>query len=138
VNFGRVQRLPIVLAGLLATLGIAVFTYLLTTSVRRRRRDLAVLKALGFARREVRVVLGAQATVVAAITAFVGVPLGIVAGRIAWVALAGRLGVPARPVVELPVIALIVVFTMVTANIVGAIPGFFAARVRPATVLRTK
>src|SRR5581483_3232022 len=48
VNFGRVQSLPLVLAALLGTLAIATLAHLLVTSIRRRRRDLAVLKTLGF------------------------------------------------------------------------------------------
>jgi hypothetical protein len=41
-------------------------------------------------------------------------------------------------VVELPTIALVVVVTLVVRNLAAALPGFFAGRVRPAAVLRTK
>src|SRR5204862_5563451 len=47
VNFGRVEGLPLVLAGLLGGLAAAVMAHVLVTSVRRRRRDLAILKTLG-------------------------------------------------------------------------------------------
>ena len=48
-SYDRVPReTPLVLAGLLAFLGVAVLAHLLVTSVRARRNDLAILKSLGF------------------------------------------------------------------------------------------
>ena len=56
----------------------------LTTSVRRRRRDLALLKTLGFTRRQLAATVAAQASIVALLGIVVGVPVGIVAGRSLW------------------------------------------------------
>src|SRR5207253_4218419 len=53
VNFGRVERLPFVLAGVLGLLAAATLAHLLVSGVRRRRRDLAILKTIGFDRRQV-------------------------------------------------------------------------------------
>jgi hypothetical protein len=138
VNFGRVQQLPLVLAGLLALLGTAVLAHLLTTSVRRRRRDLAVMKSLGFTGRQVQRVIGAQAVTITALTVALGVPLGVLAGRWAWGNVAERLGVPARPVVELPVLALVALATVALGVVVASVPARLAARLRPARVLRTE
>jgi hypothetical protein len=46
-NLQRVGGLPGLLAGLVVLLALAMMTHTLVTSVRRRRRDLAVLKTLG-------------------------------------------------------------------------------------------
>ncbi|HET6873872.1 MAG TPA: ABC transporter permease, partial [Acidimicrobiales bacterium] len=54
-SYQRVSATPAILAGLLAVLGIAMIGHALVTSVRRRRRDLAVLKTLGFVKREVAI-----------------------------------------------------------------------------------
>ena len=51
VNFGRVGSLPLFLGGVLSLLAMLTITHLLLTSVRRRRRDFAVLRTLGFTRR---------------------------------------------------------------------------------------
>ena len=51
-SFGRVDGLPIAVAAILGVMAGAVLVYTLLTAIRRRRRDLAVLKALGFLRRE--------------------------------------------------------------------------------------
>jgi hypothetical protein len=48
VNFGRVRNLPMLLGIALSGLALATIAHLLVTSVRRRRRDLAILRTLGF------------------------------------------------------------------------------------------
>jgi len=50
VNFGQTQGLPLLLGLSLAVLALLTIAHLLLTSARRRRRDLAVLRALGFTR----------------------------------------------------------------------------------------
>ena len=73
--------------------------------VRRRRRELALLKALGMTRGQVRAVVGWHTMLTLLIAVLVGTPLGIAAGRLAWHAFAGSLGVV--PIVEIPTVALI-------------------------------
>ncbi len=48
INFGRIQNLPLVLGAVLGVLALATVAHLLVTSIRRRRRDLAILKTIGF------------------------------------------------------------------------------------------
>jgi hypothetical protein len=76
-NLGRVGDLPPVLAGLLALLAASTLTHLLVTSVRRRRRDLAILKTLGFTRGQVSATVAWQATTLAVVALLVGMPLGV-------------------------------------------------------------
>jgi MacB-like periplasmic core domain/FtsX-like permease family len=137
-NMGRVGDLPNVLAGLLALLATLTLTHLLITSVRRRRRDLAILKTLGFARRQVAATVAWQATTVAAVALVVGVPLGLAVGRWAWSLLIERIGLGAEPVT--PHLALLagMLGTILVANLVAAWPGWVAARTRPAVTLRAE
>ena len=51
------------------------------TSVRRRRRDLALLKTLGFTQRQLAAAVAWQATVIGAIGITLGIPLGMVLGH---------------------------------------------------------
>jgi hypothetical protein len=138
VNFGRIESLPTVLAGLLAALGAAVLVHLLVTSVRRRRLDLAVLRALGLGSRQVGAVVAWQATAVAATTALIGVPLGIAAGAWAWRGFAAQLGVLPRTRIPMLAVLLLVPAAILLANVAAALPARAAARLRPAAALRTE
>jgi putative ABC transport system permease protein len=138
LNFGRVQNLPIVLAGLLGAVAVATLTHLLITSIRRRRRDLAILKTLGFLPAQVRHTVAWQATTLAAVAAVIGIPVGVAAGRWIWIVFAHKLGIVARPAVSGAPIIVLAVATLAVANLVAVVPANVAARLRPAIVLRSE
>jgi predicted lysophospholipase L1 biosynthesis ABC-type transport system permease subunit len=98
------------------------------TGVRRRRRELALLKTLGFERRQVRATIAWQATTLAVIGVVLGVPIGLFVGMLVWRAIADGLGVADRPVV--PVAAVIGAGTaaVILANLVAWWPARTAAR----------
>ena len=60
-----VNGLPLILAAVLTLLAVGTIAQTLVTSVRRRRRDLAILKAVGFVGRQVRASVAWQATAIA-------------------------------------------------------------------------
>ena len=122
-------------SGLLA---VATMTHVLLTSARRRRRDLAVLKALGLVRRQVLGVVQWQAATLAATALLFGVPLGILGGRWAWVLFAGAAGVSPGASVPVPLVLASIPVTVALAALIAAWPARAAARVRPATVLRAE
>jgi ABC-type lipoprotein release transport system permease subunit len=138
LSYERLERTPLVLAGLLVALGAATLTHLLVTGLRRRRRDLGLLKAIGCTMRQVVTIIQVQATTLVVLALLVAVPAGVVAGRAAWVLTARWLGVPARPVVPLTVVAGIVLAVVFVANLVAFWPGRNASRERPALALRTE
>jgi ABC-type lipoprotein release transport system permease subunit len=137
-NLRRVGKLPDALVGLLALLAAAALTDLLVTSVRRRRRDLAILKTLGFVRRQVSATVAWQATTVALVALLVGMPVGVATGRWAWNLLVGRLGLDVEPVSPSLALLACVVGVALVANLVAAGPGRLAARTRPAITLRAE
>ena len=110
----------------------------LITSVRRRRRDLALLKTLGFNRRQVRATIAWQATALATVGLVVGLPIGIIAGRLAWHRIADGLGV--SNVATLPTLALLLAIPAVLAlvNLLAFFPARSAANTRPAVALRSE
>jgi len=138
VDYERVRATPLVLAGMLALLGNATITHALATTVRRRRRDLALLKALGFTRGQVSSTVAWQASAVAVIALVVGVPIGVAAGRLAWTLLAQNIGTIAEPATPLLVVALAVPGALVLTNVVAAIPAWLAARTNAAAALRAE
>jgi ABC-type lipoprotein release transport system permease subunit len=122
----------------LALLAVATLIHVLLTSVRRRRPDLAVLKSLGLLPSQVLGTVLWQATALAAAALLVGLPLGVLAGRWAWVLFARSAGV--APTADIPVTLVLAAIpvTLLLAIVIAAGPGWAAARVRPASVLRAE
>src|SRR5207248_3019185 len=137
-TYAGIKTVPLVLALLLIAMGVAVTAHTLVTSVQRRRRDLATLKTIGFVRHQVMTTVTSQASVFALLGLALGIPLGIAAGRWAWTAFAGQLGVPPSPVVPLAIVAIAIPATLVLAILAAALPGRSAARTQPAVVLRSE
>jgi len=137
-NYAAIRDTPLTLAAVLGVLAIGTLAHVLITGVRRRRRDLAVLKTLGFTRWEVLRTVAWEASALAAAALVVGIPLGVIAGRVGWALFANATGIASKATVNVPLVLLAIPATLVLANIIAAWPGWTAARLRPATVLRTE
>ena len=121
VNTEQMGGQPLALAVGLAAAAVLSLALTVLSLVRRRRRELALLKALGMTRGQVRGVIAWQTTLMLLIAVVIGGPLGIACGRLAWQAFADSLGVV--PIVEVPV---------------AALPATVAARTRPGAVLKAE
>lgn len=110
----------------------------LVTSNRRRRHDLALLKTIGFLRRQVAAAVAWQTATFALIALAIGVPLGIAAGRALWTALADHLGAVAEPITPLMTLALLTAATLVVGTCLAYAGGVLLARARPAAALRSE
>jgi hypothetical protein len=138
VNYRSMGAMPAVLAGGLAAGAVAALGLTLVASVRRRRRDFALLKTLGFTRGQLAAAVAWQSSAIALTGLVVGVPVGIAAGRWLWLAFARELSAVPYPVVPAGSIALAAVAALVLANLVAALPGRAAARTPAAIVLRAE
>ncbi len=139
VNFGEAVNFPLILGCVLAVFGVATLLHLLVVSVVRRRREMGLLKALGFVSVQVGATVLWQATTVALVGIVVGVPLGIVVGRVVWNAFATNLG--AVPVATVPglTIAALAIGVLVVANALAVLPAVISARRRSVgQLLRTE
>jgi hypothetical protein len=136
--YSGVERVPLALGSLLALAAVATLAHILMSAVRRRRRDLAVLKTIGFRRQQVQAAVAWQATAFTTAALVIGIPLGIAAGRWLWTYLAGRMGIVPEPVVPFALIGALLPAGILVANLVAAIPARIAARTRPALVLRSE
>jgi ABC-type antimicrobial peptide transport system permease subunit len=137
-NYTGVRDTPLLLGGVLAMLAVGTLTHVLLTSLRRRRRDLALLKTLGLLRPELLRVVFWQASALAAAALLIGLPLGLLAGRWAWALFAGSAGVAPGPDIPVPIILAAIPVTLLLANLIAAGPGWAAARISPASVLRSE
>ena len=129
---------PLILAGALAVGAVASLWLTLAASVRRRRADLALLKTLGFTRRQLAATVAWQSTLAVAAGALIGVPLGIALGRYLWDLFARQINVIPEPSVPVLIVFLVIAGALVAANLVAAIPGRAAARVPAAALLRAE
>ena len=138
VNADAVGRVPLLLGGLLA-LGAATSLALAVGAVTRtRRRELAILKAIGFTTSQIASTVSWHATATAVIGIVAGVPAGVVAGRAAWSLFAQRLDVISEPALAPVKVAIVAVGALLVANIAAALPARRARRVDPAAILRSE
>ncbi len=137
LNLQNVDRLPLILAGLVSLLGVVTIGNTLVISVRRRRRDLAILKSIGLGPRQVAGVVAWEATAFSVVALIIGIPFGIAAGTWAWGLVASSIGSVSPAQVPALAIALIVPATLIVCNLTAAVPGWMAARVPPASVMRS-
>jgi hypothetical protein len=137
VNYRSTGATPVILASGPAAAAVVALGLTLTASVRRRRRDLGLLKTLGFTRRQIVATVAWQASVTAVIGLVVGLPLGIAAGRWLWTLFAREIYAVPQPTVAWSV-ALVAAGALLLANAVAALPGRIAARTPAALVLRAE
>ena len=133
-----VDQPPYLLTGLVVVLGVATVGNSLIVSVRRRRRDLAILKTVGFVRRQVAGVVAWQASSIALVALVVGLPVGLAAGRWACGAVANGIGSTSPTIVPALAVAAVVPCVLVVANLLAAWPGWTAARVPPVSAMRAE
>jgi predicted lysophospholipase L1 biosynthesis ABC-type transport system permease subunit len=137
-NLAQLGRLPELLLVFLALLSVAVLAHSIAVTVRRRRRDLDTLRALGFLRRQARGVVIVAALVSVALGLVAGLALGLVLARVGWsltahaAYTAGDLRVPLLGLLALVVVALL------AAVVVALVPAWRLTRVTIAEGLRTE
>lgn len=129
---------PLVLAGTLAAGAVVALALTLAVSVRRRSRDLALLKTLGLVRRQVVAVVIWQASIPVAIGTLAGVPIGIAAGRFLWARFASELYVVPQPAISMVAVAIVATSTLALAIMTAIVPGWRAAHTSVASALRAE
>jgi ABC-type lipoprotein release transport system permease subunit len=134
----RSRNIPLVLASLFTIVAFATLVHVLVTSVRRRRRDIAILRTIGFTRRQVSRTVAWQAATLAVVALAIGLPLGVLLGRLAWSMFADRLGVVSVPVVAWSRVLLVIPATVVIAVLISIPAAIAARRTEPAAVLRAE
>lgn len=137
-NLERVRSVPYLLAALLGTLALVSVVVTLASSARRRRREVAVLRALGLARGQLRRLMAGEASVFVGLATVLGIPLGLVGGRLAWRAAADGLGSEVGPTVPVPAIAIATVGVLVLVNLYGQGLAVVVGRRKPGEDLRSE
>ena len=138
VDSHSIVAIPAVLGASLAVGAALALGTTLVASVRRRRRDLAVLKTLGLSGRQLGTVVAWQSSVTVAIGTVIGIPLGIILGHVLWNGFAEA--IHAVPVTSIPpaYVVAIAAGALVLANVVATVPARIAARTPTAVLLRAE
>jgi hypothetical protein len=134
----QVRGLPLALGVFMVALALGAVGHVLVIAVRRRRHDLAVLRALGMTGWQSRGVVATQASVLAVVGLAFGVPLGVALGRTLWRAVADYTPLQYVPPTAPTALLLVVPSALLVANLLAAWPGHQAARLRVAHVLRAE
>lgn len=138
INLAQLNALPRALALFLAFLAVASLIHALVVTGRARRRDLGVLRAIGFTRRQVGAVLVFTTATIVGVGVALGVPIGLVAGATGWRVVADDIYVGTDS--NFPVLTIVVIAA------VAVVGGFLAAglaarvpmRIHPADALRAE
>ena len=137
-DYRSVGATPALLAAVLAAGAIGALGLTLVASVRQRRRQFAVLKALGFTQRQLAASVAWQSSVAAVVGVVIGIPIGIALGRWLWTLFAHGISAVPHPAVPLASVAAVAVGAIVFANLVALLPGRVAARTRTSLLLRAE
>ncbi len=138
VNFGEAVNFPLIFGVMLAVFGAATLAHLLVVNVSRRRREIGLLKVLGFVNSQVVSTVAWQATTVALVGIVIGVPLGVVIGRAVWEAFTNNLGAVPVSVVPILVLGGLVAGVLIIANLIAVAPALIARRSKPGDLMRAR
>jgi hypothetical protein len=135
-NLSEIGSVPRLLAVALAVLGLGGVTHSLLVAGRRRRHDLAVATSLGLTPRQLAAIVRWQGLLTAAAGIVVGLPVGVVLGRLIWKHVAG--GVGALDLVSMPwtMFALVPAAVLLSVGFVASVIGHRVASLDPARTLR--
>ena len=122
VDLRRVRAMPYVVAATVGVLALLSLGHLMIVSVRRRRLDHAILRAIGAGPRWLGGVVHWQATITTLVVVVLAIPIGTVLGNTIYRQFVDRVGT--RTDVLVPVLWLCAALGMVLllANVVTAVP----------------
>ena len=138
ISAASAGSVPLAVGASFAAVGAVGFGVATWAAVRARRRELAVLRAIGFDRSQVRWSVRAQSLTVVVAALVVGVPFGILAGRLAWTTFARQLGVVPDASSGWAVVAVVCAVALLVGVAVAEVPARRAMSSRPAAALRSE
>jgi ABC-type lipoprotein release transport system permease subunit len=137
-NLSRVRAIPYLLATLLGALGVLTVAHVMITSMRNRRRDVAIVRSLGADRSWITRAVHWQSTSFTLLPIAVGTPIGLILGQLVFKRFADSVGAVDDASIPFVLVAVIVVCLILLANVVAAVPARSARRLAPSTLLQSE
>jgi hypothetical protein len=137
-NLEQLGGLPAGVAAIVGSIAVVALANALVVAVRRRRRDLAVIRAMGFTRRQTAATVVVMALAIVAIGVAVGVPVGMAVGASVWRATASGAFVLSDASFPWPLLVLPVLGALAIALVAASIPAARAAGQSSAEGLRAE
>ena len=134
----EISGTPRVIAAVVALLAVGALGHGLHTDTRRHRRQLGIMRALGFTTGQVRHSVTWRAAAVGITSAIIGVPSGVILGRLAWRLIEDQVGLASAPLTPLLAPPLAAVVAVALAAALAVWPGIRVARYPLATALRAE
>jgi ABC-type lipoprotein release transport system permease subunit len=138
LDLEAIDAVPTVLTAMTVVLAAIVLAHVFLSIVRARRRDVAILRVLGFSRAQTIRTVAWQSLVYAFVAVALGVPLGVFAGRAAWRVYARDLGVVPEGTTPWRGLVVTVVLALVLTMLLALPAAWRALRTRPAVLLRSE
>lgn len=107
LNIGRVRSVPLTVEGFAGLLTLLVLVHSLATVASRRRHDLSVLRAIGMRPKQARHVLWWHGGMLAVLAIAIGLPLGVMGGRLLWHAVSNSIDSVYSPRSPWPVLVIV-------------------------------
>jgi ABC-type lipoprotein release transport system permease subunit len=134
----QLQPVPLALGVFFCSLALALVGNALLFTPRRRGAELAVLRALGLRPGQAASAVRWQAITIAAVSLFIGLPLGLIASRLAFTRLARDALVAPGPLTTPSLIVIVIAATVAIALLLSVWPGRQAAVLPIARTLRAE
>jgi hypothetical protein len=122
-GYRSARRLPLVVGVMLVLLLVATLTHVLLSTMRRRVADLAILRAIGSSSRNLAATLRWQALVLTASAILIGVPVGLIANRVAWTWFSSEVGIAPGTVMPILIPAIAAVGLLAIAWLLATLAG---------------
>jgi hypothetical protein len=122
-GYRNASGLPAAIGVVLVLLLVATLTHVLVSTMRRRAADLAVLRAIGSSSRNLVATLRWQALVLTGSAILIGIPLGLIANRLAWTAFSSQVGIAPGTVMPIAIPVLGAIGLLVLAWLLATVAG---------------
>ena len=127
LNLEQIKSVPVLFAAIMGLMAAAVLAHVLAVASRARRRDMAVLRALGFSRGQTLRTVAWQSTIYSVGSLAIGIPLGVLLGRLAWRTYAVHLGAVPEAATPLVACLAVTVAALVLGGVLAIAPAWRAA-----------